>query len=273
VTTSSCRPTPTAAPTATVQPGRPPVGHRALDRDRSPTSSRCAPPSARADPHGVGRDADQPAARHRRHRRHRGGRPRGRCTARRRQHLRHERTCRSRSRSAPTSSCTPRRSTPAGTATSSAAPSSSPRAPRPATVSRSAERIAFHQNAMGAVAGPFDAWLVLRGLKTLAVRMERHCDNAEKVVEFLQGHDGVTAVHYPGLPDHPGHDVAARQMRRFGGMVVLPRQGRRGRRGQGLRRDPAVDPRRVPRWRRVAHRAPGPDDPRLGRRHRARGAG
>jgi cystathionine gamma-synthase len=81
------------------------------------------------------------------------------------------------------------------------------------------ERIAFHQNSMGAIAGPFDAWLVLRGLKTLGVRMERHCDNAEKVVEFLQGHSAVTAVHYPGLSTHPGHDVAARQMRRYGGMV------------------------------------------------------
>ena len=87
------------------------------------------------------------------------------------------------------------------------------------------ERIAFHQNAMGAVAGPFDAWLVLRGLKTLAVRMERHCDNAETVVEFLLGHDGVAAVHYPGLPDHPSHDVAARQMRRFGGMVAFRVKG------------------------------------------------
>ena len=78
---------------------------------------------------------------------------------------------------------------------------------------------------MGAVAGPFDAWLVLRGLKTLAVRMERHCDNAEKVVEFLLGHDGVTAVHYPGLPDHPNHEVAARQMKRFGGMVAFRVKG------------------------------------------------
>ncbi|MGL4175952.1 MAG: cystathionine gamma-synthase [Dermatophilaceae bacterium] len=97
-----------------------------------------------------------------------------------------------------------------------------------ATTSRGesvAERIAFHQNAMGAVAGPFDAWLVLRGLKTLAVRMERHCDNAERVVAFLQGHPGVTAVHYPGLPGHPGHEVAARQMRRFGGMVSFRVKG------------------------------------------------
>ena len=84
-----------------------------------------------------------------------------------------------------------------------------------------AERIRFHQNAIGAVAGPFDCWLVLRGLKTLAVRMERHCDNAERVAQFLANHGAVTEVHYPGLPTHPGHDVAARQMRRFGGMVCF----------------------------------------------------
>jgi cystathionine gamma-synthase len=82
-----------------------------------------------------------------------------------------------------------------------------------------ADRVAFHQNSMGAVAGPMDAWLVLRGLKTLAVRMERHCDNAERVVEFLTSHPAVSAVHYPGLEDHPGHEVAKRQMRRFGGMI------------------------------------------------------
>ena len=87
------------------------------------------------------------------------------------------------------------------------------------------ERIGYHQNAMGAVAGPFDAWLVLRGLKTLAVRMERHCDNAEAIVKFLQGHDGVTEVFYPGLPEHPGHEVAARQMTRFGGMVSFRVRG------------------------------------------------
>jgi cystathionine gamma-synthase len=81
------------------------------------------------------------------------------------------------------------------------------------------EEVAYHQNAMGAVPGPFDAWLTLRGLKTLAVRMERHCDNAERVVEFLRGQPQLTEVLYPGLPDHPGHAVAARQMRRFGGMV------------------------------------------------------
>jgi cystathionine gamma-synthase len=81
------------------------------------------------------------------------------------------------------------------------------------------DRIAFHQNSMGAIAGPFDAWLVLRGLKTLGIRMDRHCDNAEKVVDFLRGHHAVTAVHYPGLPDHPGHEIATRQMKRYGGMV------------------------------------------------------
>jgi cystathionine gamma-synthase len=81
------------------------------------------------------------------------------------------------------------------------------------------EELAYHQNAMGGVAGPFDAWLTLRGLKTLAVRMERHCDNAERVAEFLAAQPQLSQVLYPGLPDHPGHAVAARQMRRFGGMV------------------------------------------------------
>ena len=84
-----------------------------------------------------------------------------------------------------------------------------------------AEKLAFVQNSVGAVPGPFDAWLTLRGVKTLAVRMERHCDNAERVVAALAGHPAVAAVHYPGLPDHPGHEVAAKQMRRFGGMVSL----------------------------------------------------
>ncbi len=82
-----------------------------------------------------------------------------------------------------------------------------------------AEALAFHNKSMGAVAGPFDSWLTLRGLKTLAVRMDRHCDNAERVVDLLTGHPRVSRVYYPGLPGHPGHQVAARQMRRFGGMV------------------------------------------------------
>jgi cystathionine gamma-synthase len=81
------------------------------------------------------------------------------------------------------------------------------------------DELAYYQNAMGAVAGPFDAWLTLRGIKTLGVRMDRHCDNAERVVELLTAHPRVTRVLYPGLPDHPGHETAAKQMRRFGGMV------------------------------------------------------
>jgi len=88
-----------------------------------------------------------------------------------------------------------------------------------------AERIGFHQNAMGGVAGPFDSWLVLRGLRTLAIRMERHCDNAEVVVDFLREHPGVTEVIYPGLPEHPGHELATRQMRRYGGMVSFRVRG------------------------------------------------
>jgi cystathionine gamma-synthase len=81
------------------------------------------------------------------------------------------------------------------------------------------ERLAFHQNSVGGVAGPFDAWLVLRGAKTLAVRMERHCANAERVAQFLDAHDRVSLVRYPGLPAHPGHEIAVKQMRAFGGMV------------------------------------------------------
>ncbi|MEU8135632.1 cystathionine gamma-synthase [Streptodolium elevatio] len=81
------------------------------------------------------------------------------------------------------------------------------------------ERLAYHQNAMGAVAGPFDAWLTLRGIRTLGVRMDRHCANAERVVELLSGHSAVAEVLYPGLPGHPGHDVAVKQMKAFGGMV------------------------------------------------------
>ncbi|NYD43005.1 cystathionine gamma-synthase [Nocardioides panaciterrulae] len=82
-----------------------------------------------------------------------------------------------------------------------------------------AEQVTFHQNSMGAVPGPFDAFLTHRGLKTLGVRMDRHCDNAERVVEFLTGHPSVHQVIYPGLEEHPGHRVAAKQMKRFGGMV------------------------------------------------------
>jgi len=81
------------------------------------------------------------------------------------------------------------------------------------------ERLAFLHNAVGAVPGPLDCFLVLRGLKTLAVRMQAHCHGAAQVVAFLRRHPSVERVHYPGLPDHPGHALAARQMRDFGGMV------------------------------------------------------
>jgi cystathionine beta-lyase/cystathionine gamma-synthase len=82
-----------------------------------------------------------------------------------------------------------------------------------------AERLYFLQKSLGAVPGPFDCWLVLRGLKTLAVRMRKHCENARAVAEFLDGHPKVEQVLYPGLAAHPGHEVAQRQMADFGGMV------------------------------------------------------
>jgi cystathionine gamma-synthase len=82
-----------------------------------------------------------------------------------------------------------------------------------------AERLKFLQNSLGAVPGPFDSWLVLRGVKTLALRMRQHCENAHRIVGFLDGHEAVEQVLYPGLPGHPGHEIAARQMRDFGGMV------------------------------------------------------
>jgi cystathionine gamma-synthase len=81
------------------------------------------------------------------------------------------------------------------------------------------EQLAFAQNATGGVAGPFDAWLTLRGIKTLAVRMDRHSLNAARVADMLLAHPAVSGVLYPGLPAHPGHEIAAKQMRGFGGMV------------------------------------------------------
>ncbi len=81
------------------------------------------------------------------------------------------------------------------------------------------EQLAYHQNAMGAIAGPFDSWLVMRGIKTLGVRMDRHNENAAKIVDLLEGHSAVGQVFYPGLASHPNHEVAKKQMRGFGGMV------------------------------------------------------
>jgi cystathionine gamma-synthase len=82
-----------------------------------------------------------------------------------------------------------------------------------------AERLRFLQKSLGAVPGPFDAWLVLRGIKTLALRMRKHCENATAVAAWLSRHPRVERVLYPGLPGHPGHEIAVRQMRDFGGMV------------------------------------------------------
>jgi cystathionine beta-lyase/cystathionine gamma-synthase len=82
-----------------------------------------------------------------------------------------------------------------------------------------AERLFFLQKSLGAIPGPFDCWLVLRGLKTLAIRMQQHSENARKIAEYLSTHQAVESVLYPGLPDHPGHEIAARQMKDFGGMI------------------------------------------------------
>ncbi len=88
-----------------------------------------------------------------------------------------------------------------------------------------AEELAFTQNAAGSAGGPFDAWLTLRGIKTLGVRMDRHCANAQRIAEMLAGHPAVSRVRYPGLPAHPGHEVAAKQMRGFGGIVSFQLRG------------------------------------------------
>ena len=88
-----------------------------------------------------------------------------------------------------------------------------------------AEQVRFHQFAAGAVSGPMDAWLTTRGIKTLAVRMRQHSANAQAIAESLVGHAAVARVYYPGLVDHPGHDLAARQMRGFGGMLSLELAG------------------------------------------------
>ena len=127
-----------------------------------------------------------------------------------------------------------------------------------------AEGMYFRQNAIGAVLGPFDSFLILRGLKTLGVRMERHARNAAVVAEFLQGHEKVEKVTWPGLPSHPQHELAKRQMTGFGGMMTFVIKGglASGRplpaSGEGLRAG------REPRRRREPDRAPGDHDPRLG---------
>ncbi|MDQ3386953.1 MAG: aminotransferase class I/II-fold pyridoxal phosphate-dependent enzyme, partial [Actinomycetota bacterium] len=87
------------------------------------------------------------------------------------------------------------------------------------------ERLAFYQNAAGAVPGPFDSWMVMRGLKTLAVRMRQHESNALAIAEFLQSHEQVATVNYPGLPSHPQHELAKKQMTGFSGMVSFTLKG------------------------------------------------
>lgn len=87
------------------------------------------------------------------------------------------------------------------------------------------EKVGFIQFGAGAVSGPFDAWLTVRGIKTLPVRMDRHSSNAQAIAEALVGHPALAAVYYPGLPDHPGHDIAARQMKSFGGMISIALKG------------------------------------------------
>ena len=169
-----------------------------------------------------------PAAQHRRHRSRLGGRARGRRARRRRQHLRDAvppAAARARRRRrAPLDDEVPRR--PLGRRR---------RVRRDRTTTRSAERLAFLQKSLGAVPGPFDCWLVLRGVKTLAVRMDRHCANAVAVAAFLERHPRVERVLYPGLPSHPGHAIAARQMRNFGGMVSFLARGRGRRRSTSSR--------------------------------------
>ncbi len=129
-----------------------------------------------------------------------------------------------------------------------------------------AEQLRYLQNAAGAVPAPFDCYLVLRGVKTLAVRMDRHCSNARAVVDLLVRHPAVERVYYPQLPDHPGHAAAAKQMSDFGGMVSFTVRGGAEAAEAGRRVDPRVHARRVARRRREPDRAPGGDDPRLGGR-------
>ncbi len=126
-----------------------------------------------------------------------------------------------------------------------------------------AERIGFLQNAVGAVPSPFDCYLVLRGIKTLAVRMERHCFNAQAVATLLLVHPAVSTVLYPGIPAHPGHEIARAADARLRRDGELPGVRWRGDRARARRPHPAVHAGGVARRGGVAHRASGPYDPRL----------
>ena len=125
------------------------------------------------------------------------------------------------------------------------------------------EPIAFYQNAAGGVPGPFDAWLTLRGIKTLAVRMERHCANARQLADWLAGHPQVQKVYYPGLADHPGHDLAKKADARF--RRHDHRSASKAARRRALERadaHEALQPGREPGRRRIADRPSGDDDAR-----------
>jgi len=87
------------------------------------------------------------------------------------------------------------------------------------------EEMAFLSNSIGSIMSPFDSFLVLRSLKTLAVRMERHCENAFKIANFLEGHEAIAKIYYPGLASHPNHDVAKKQMNGYGGMITVVLKG------------------------------------------------
>ena len=134
------------------------------------------------------------------------------------------------------------------------------------------DAFAFLQNGAGAVPGPFDAYLTMRGLKTLVLRMERHSANGARVAEFLAEHPAIDTVLYPGLPSHPNHEVAARQMTGFGGMVSVRLKG--GTRGcvPIVFSHPDFHPCRVARRGRVAHRVSRRDDPCIHGGFAARGA-
>ena len=126
------------------------------------------------------------------------------------------------------------------------------------------ERLTFLQNAVGAIQGPFDSFLALRGLKTLALRMERHCASALKIAQWLERHPKVRRVFYPGLASHPQHALAKKQMRAFGGMISAELHGHARRRQALPRTLPAVRAGRKPRRGRKPDRASRADDARLG---------
>ena len=134
-----------------------------------------------------------------------------------------------------------------------------------------AERLRFLQKSLGAVPGPFDSWLVLRGIKTLALRMRQHCLNATEIAAVLERHSRVQQVFYPGLPSHPGHEIAARQMRDFGGMVSFLAESPGGGRGDRVAHA-ALPARGVARRRREPDRGAGPHDARSDGRRAVRGA-